>query len=216
MPAAAQFSVPTGNFGNVFAAYLAQRMGFPIDKLIVATNDNDILARFFLTGEYAVGQVHQTLAPAMDIQVASNFERCLYYYFEQDSLRLNAFMSDFAATGRVTLGAAPNTALFEAVAIDQPQTLSVMRSIKAQFDYVLDPHTAIGVAAAQRVCTAEEPVLCIATAHPAKFPEAVQEATDTVPTHPTLDGLSGLPQRKNMLDADLAAVKAFLAESVVG
>ncbi len=215
MPAAAQFSVPTGNFGNVFAAYLAQRMGFPIDKLIVATNDNDILARFFLTGEYALGQVHQTLAPAMDIQVASNFERFLYYYFEQDSQRLNAFMSDFAATGRATLGAAPDTALFEAVAIDQPQTLSVMRSIKAQFDYVLDPHTAIGVAAAQRVCTAETPVLCIATAHPAKFPEAVKEATDTVPTHPTLDGLSGLPQRKNMLDADLAAVKAFLAESVV-
>ncbi len=215
MPAAAQFSVPTGNFGNVFAAYLAQRMGFPIDKLIVATNDNDILARFFLTGEYALGQVHQTLAPAMDIQVASNFERFLYYYFEQDSQRLNAFMSDFAATGRATLGAAPDTALFEAVAIDQLQTLSVMRSIKAQFGYVLDPHTAIGVAAAQRVCTAEEPVLCIATAHPAKFPEAVKEATDTVPTHPTLDRLSGLPQRKNMLDADLAAVKAFLAESVV-
>ncbi len=215
MPAAAQFSVPTGNFGNVFAAYLAQRMGFPIDKLIVATNDNDILARFFATGEYALGQVHQTLAPAMDIQVASNFERFLYYYFEQDSQRLNAFMSGFAATGRASLGAAPDTALFEAVAVDQLQTLSVMRSIKAQFDYVLDPHTAIGVAAAQRVCTAEEPVLCIATAHPAKFPEAVKEATDMLPTHPTLDVLSGLPQRKNMLDADLAAVKAFLAESVV-
>ena len=214
-PVPAQFSVPTGNFGNVFAAYLAQKMGFPIDRLIVATNDNDILARFFETGEYALGPVHQTLSPAMDIQVASNFERFLYYHFEQDSQRLNAFMSDFAATGRASLGAAPQTDLFAAVAINQTQTLAAMRRIKNQFAYVLDPHTAIGVAAAQQTCAAEEPIMCIATAHPAKFPEAVKEATDIAPTHPSLDALAGLPQRKSNLDADLAAVKAFVAEAIL-
>ena len=213
-PAAAQFSVPTGNFGNVFAAYLAQRMGFPIDKLIVATNENDILARFFATGEYAVGEVHQTVSPAMDIQVASNFERFLYYYFDQDSGRLSSFMSDFAATGRASLNGAPETKLFAAVAINQQQTLAAMRDIKTRFGYVLDPHTAVGVAAAQQLCGTEEPVLCIATAHPAKFPEAVEQATDIVPTHPSLDALSGLAQRKQSLDADLPAVKHFLAASV--
>ena len=213
-PAAAQFSVPTGNFGNVFAAYLAQRMGFPIDKLIVATNENDILARFFATGEYAVGEVHQTVSPAMDIQVASNFERFLYYYFDEDSGRLNSFMSDFAATGRASLNGAPKTKLFAAVAISQQQTLAAMRDIKTRFGYVLDPHTAVGVAAAQQLCGTEEPVLCIATAHPAKFPEAVEQATDIVPTHPSLDALSGLAQRKQSLDADLPAVKHFLAASV--
>ena len=213
-PAAAQFSVPTGNFGNVFAAYLAQRMGFPIDKLIVATNENDILARFFATGEYAVGEVHQTVSPAMDIQVASNFERFLYYYFDEDSGRLSSFMSDFAATGRASLNGAPETKLFAAVAINQQQTLAAMRDIKTRFGYVLDPHTAVGVAAAQQLCGTEEPVLCIATAHPAKFPEAVEQATDIVPTHPSLDALSGLAQRKQSLDADLPAVKHFLAASV--
>ena len=213
-PAAAQFSVPTGNFGNVFAAYLAQRMGFPIDKLIVATNENDILARFFATGEYAVGEVHQTVSPAMDIQVASNFERFLYYYFDEDSGRLSSFMSDFAATGCASLNGAPETKLFAAVAINQQQTLAVMRDIKTRFGYVLDPHTAVGVAAAQQLCGTEEPVLCIATAHPAKFPEAVEQATDIVPTHPSLDALSGLAQRKQSLDADLPAVKQFLAASV--
>ena len=213
-PAAAQFSVPTGNFGNVFAAYLAQRMGFPIDKLIVATNENDILARFFATGEYAVGEVHQTVSPAMDIQVASNFERFLYYYFDEDSGRLSSFMSDFAATGRASLNGAPETKLFAAVAINQQQTLAAMRDIKTRFGYVLDPHTAVGVAAAQQLCGTEEPVLCIATAHPAKFPEAVEQATDIVPTHPSLDALSGLAQRKKSLDADLPAVKHFLAASV--
>jgi len=213
-PAAAQFSVPTGNFGNVFAAYLAQRMGFPIDKLIVATNENDILARFFATGEYAVGEVHQTVSPAMDIQVASNFERFLYYYFDEDSGRLSSFMSDFAATGRASLNGAPETKLFAAVAINQQQTLAAMRDTKTRFGYVLDPHTAVGVAAAQQLCGTEEPVLCIATAHPAKFPEAVEQATDIVPTHPSLDALSGLAQRKQSLDADLPAVKHFLAASV--
>jgi len=213
-PAAAQFSVPTGNFGNVFAAYLAQRMGFPIDKLIVATNENDILARFFATGEYAVGEVHQTVSPAMDIQVASNFERFLYYYFDEDSGRLSSFMSDFAATGCASLDGAPETKLFAAVAINQQQTLAAMRDTKTRFGYVLDPHTAVGVAAAQQLCGTEEPVLCIATAHPAKFPEAVEQATDIVPTHPSLDALSGLAQRKQSLDADLPAVKHFLAASV--
>jgi len=103
-PEPVSFVVPTGNFGNVFAGYLAKRMGFPIDRLIIATNDNDILARFFETGEYARGTVHHTISPAMDIQVASNFERFLYYYFDKDCERLQAFMADFTESGQIRRG----------------------------------------------------------------------------------------------------------------
>ena len=213
-PSAAEFSVPTGNFGNVFAAYLAHRMGFPIAKLIVATNDNDILARFFATGEYAVGDVHQTLSPAMDIQVASNFERFLYYYFDEDSERLKAFMADFAQRGEARLGSAPNTDLFQSIAINRQQTVAAMREAKERHNYVLDPHTAVGYVAAQQLSNSSTPVMCIATAHPAKFPDAVVEATGTVPTHPSLDALVGLEQRKSALTADLQAVKTFLAEAI--
>ena len=211
---AAEFSVPTGNFGNVFAAYLAYRMGFPIANLIVATNDNDILARFFATGEYAVSSVHQTLSPAMDIQVASNFERFLYYHFDEDSVRLQTFMTEFAEHGKASLGAAPNTALFRSVAVDRGQTLAAMSEAQDLYDYVLDPHTAVGYAAAKQLGRADAPILCIATAHPAKFPEAVVAATGTVPTHPSLDALVGLEQRKSSLNADLHAVKEFLATAV--
>ena len=213
-PSAAEFSVPTGNFGNVFAAYLAYKMGFPIAKLIVATNDNDILARFFATGDYAVGSVHQTISPAMDIQVASNFERFLYYYFGEDSERLKSFMADFAEHGAAQLGAAPDTKLFHSIAVNRQQTMAAMSDAKERYGYVLDPHTAVGYAAAQQLGSRDAPLLCIATAHPAKFPEAVAEATGTVPTHPSLDALIGLEQRKSALDADLEAIKNFLATAV--
>jgi threonine synthase len=216
---ATRFCVPTGNFGNVFAAYLAQRMGFPIAHLLIATNDNDILARFFATGSYARGEVHQTLSPAMDIQVASNFERFLYYYFDQDSQRLTQFMQDFATNGEASIGAPPEEALLSSVAVDRQQTLQSMRDVHQRFGYILDPHTAVGHFAAQQWlqqagADAASSYVVVGTAHPAKFPEAVVEATGTEPTHPTLAALSGLPKRSQPLPGDIDAVKTYLVETL--
>ena len=215
--AGATFCVPTGNFGNAFAAYLAQRMGFPITHLLVATNDNDILARFFATGIYARGEVHQTLSPAMDIQVASNFERFLYYHFEQDSDRLVRFMQEFAANGAASIGAPPDTQLMSSVAVNRKDTLAAMHEVNRQYGYVLDPHTAVGYHAArnhldQQVASTD--VVVVATAHPAKFPDAVQQATGGEPTHPTLEALKGLPMRRQALPCDIDAVKAYLVEQL--
>ena len=215
--AGATFCVPTGNFGNVFAAYLAQRMGFPITHLLVATNDNDILARFFATGIYARGEVHQTLSPAMDIQVASNFERFLYYHFEQDSDRLVRFMQEFAANGAASIGAPPDTQLMSSVAVNRKDTLAAMHEVNRQYGYVLDPHTAVGYHAARNHLdqqVAPTDVVVVATAHPAKFPDAVRQATGGEPTHPTLEALKGLPMRRQALPCDIDAVKAYLIEQL--
>ena len=215
--AGATFCVPTGNFGNVFAAYLAQRMGFPITHLLVATNDNDILARFFATGIYARGEVHQTLSPAMDIQVASNFERFLYYHFEQDSDRLVRFMQEFAANGAASIGAPPDTQLMSSVAVNRKDTLAAMHEVNRRYGYVLDPHTAVGYHAARNHLdeqVASKDVVVVATAHPAKFPDAVQQATGAEPTHPTLEALKGLPMRRQALPCDIDAVKAYLVEQL--
>lgn len=215
------FCVPTGNFGNVFAAYLAQRMGFPIHHLLVATNDNDILARFFATGRYSRGDVHQTLSPAMDIQVASNFERFLFYYFDQDAQRLTQFMQDFAANGEASIGAPPEEALMSSTAVTQEQTIQAMRDVHQRFGYVLDPHTAVGYYAAKNwqqnsETTSAGDTVVVGTAHPAKFPEAVVQATGVQPTHPTLQALDGLPMRRQSLPCDIEAVKAYLVESLAG
>ena len=213
------FCVPTGNFGNVFAAYLAQRMGFPIHHLLVATNDNDILARFFATGRYSRGDVHQTLSPAMDIQVASNFERFLFYYFDQDAQRLTQFMQDFAANGEASIGAPPEEALMSSTAVTQEQTIQAMRDVHQRFGYVLDPHTAVGYYAAKNwqqnsETTSAGDTVVVGTAHPAKFPEAVVQATGVQPSHPTLQALDGLPMHRQSLPCDIEAVKAYLVESL--
>jgi len=216
MPEAPIFSVPTGNFGNVFAAYLAREMGFPIHKLMVATNENDILARFFATGEYARGDVHFTLSPAMDIQVASNFERFLYYYFDKDTARLRDFMSVFQSTGRASVDAPPSSDIILATSVDAQQTLAAIRQAYEDFGYVLDPHTAVAYAACMQSDLAlRGPVICVATAHPAKFPEAVRQGVpDALAQHPTLDSLQGLPSRRQRIAPTLDAVKALIRDGV--
>lgn len=210
------FCVPTGNFGNVFAGYLARRMGFPINKLLVATNENDILARFFTSGEYARGEVHYTLSPAMDIQVASNFERFLFYYLDEDPQRLSAFMQAFQDEGQAALDGAPESADFIATAVHTEDTLACVRDTYAREKYLLDPHTAVGVAAANRLSNqVSGPIICAATAHPAKFPEAVQQAIpEARPTHPTLEALRKLPERKTNLPADINAVKDYIRGTI--
>ncbi len=207
---AVSFCVPTGNFGNVFAAYLARQMGFPIEKLLVATNENDILARFIDTGEYARGDVHQTLSPAMDIQVASNFERYLYYHFGKDTDKLCAFMEQFQTAGSARIS--PPEGDFMATAVDTKQTLDAVRKAYSDYGYVLDPHTAVSYAACGLFRdVVAGPLICVATAHPAKFPDAVHSAVPQAPAqHPALDALIGLPQRKKVIEPTVEAIKNYL------
>ncbi|MCY3817936.1 MAG: threonine synthase [Gammaproteobacteria bacterium] len=205
------FSVPTGNFGDILAGYLARAMGAPIDRLILATNSNDILARFFATGVYALGPVHRTISPSMDIQVASNFERFLYYRLGS-SEALETFMADFAADGsaRIEDGRPMDESIVPA-AVSEEETMATIGDVYARHGYVLDPHTAVGVAAARRH-QPSGPVVCLATAHPAKFPDSVNAAAgQDVAHHPALDGLADLPERKTVLPPDVDAVKKFIA-----
>jgi threonine synthase len=206
------FCVPTGNFGNVFAGYLARRMGFPIDRLIVATNSNDILSVFFQSGCYQRGEVHFTISPAMDIQVASNFERYLYYYFDADSARLREFMETFAETGVARLAEMPATADFLATSVTEEETLEAINQAYQDFGYVVDPHTAVGLVASERFET-RGPKVCIATAHPAKFPDSVEQAVPGLKSrHPTLEALADLPSTTTRVAADATAIKDFIVQ----
>ena len=210
------FSVPTGNFGDILAGYLARKMGAPIDKLILATNSNDILARFFATGVYSLGPVSRTISPSMDIQVASNFERFLYYRLGSPEA-LETFMTDFSTTGsaRVEDGGPMDEAILPA-AVSEGETVATIGDVYGREGYLLDPHTAVGVAAARRF-QPSGPVVCLATAHPAKFPESVNAAVGRdAAHHPALDGLADLPERKTVLRPDVDAVKEFIAAHAVG
>lgn len=204
------FAVPTGNFGDVFAGYLAKRMGVPIDRLIIATNRNDILTRFVDTGVYAVGEVYRTLSPAMDIQIASNFERYLYFLHDGDAGKVRALLEALQSTGRLEVDAAHHArarADFDAVAVSDAETLEQIRQTYAAADYILCPHTAVGVKAGG---VAEHPV-CLATAHPAKFNEAIQLAIGRdAPLPPALQGLMDLPTRCLELDAGAEPLKAHI------
>ena len=208
------FAVPTGNFGNIFAGLAVREMGVPIGGFVLATNDNDILARFFQTGVYRRGPVRRTLSPSMDIQVASNFERFAYLRLGRDPTRVKTFMADFAANGeaRIDDGAAVAPGI-AAASVDAEQTLATMRQMYAAHGYLPDPHTAVGIAAARRLAGAgSRPVICLAAAHPAKFPQAVAQAVGetNVATHPTLAALADAPQRKAELPADLPAVRDYI------
>jgi threonine synthase len=207
------FAVPTGNFGNVFAAYIACRMGFPIARMVLATNENDILARFFASGEYSRGEVRMTHSPAMDIQVASNFERYLYYAFGEDPAKVCAFMESFAATGCASTGHQPDDPLFVSTAVSNGETEAAIRAAKQDAGYVADPHTAVGLMAARRFPSLR-PMVCIGTAHPAKFPEVVDAVLGAgAAIHPALEALRGKPARCIELPNNVDAVKALIRAS---
>lgn len=206
-------AVPTGNFGDIFAGYIARRMGLPIGHLVLATNENDILCRFFNTGVYRRGEVHFTYSPAMDIQVASNFERYLFYQLGEDAARVNDFMQAFQANGEAVLNF--NTARFDesfmAGSANNDETLATMRDIYEADDYIVDPHTAVGITVGLRLRREDVPLLCLATAHPAKFEEAMHKALPGIKvTHPSLEALAGLPVRKKVLPANVEAIKQFI------
>ena len=207
-------AVPTGNFGNIFAGIAVWRMGVPIEQLVLATNDNDILVRLFQTGIYQRGPVSHTISPSMDIQVASNFERFLYLCYHGDAARVRTFMAQFAETDKARLEMRVDGGIV-AIAIDEEETYAIIRDTHHRLGYVVDPHTAVGIAAARQADSTKmdssDPPICIATAHPAKFPEAVRKATGGhVPRHPTLDGLDPSAARRTMLPANQETVAEYV------
>ena len=208
------FAVPTGNFGDVLAGWYAMKMGCPIGRLILATNVNDILARFFASGIYSAGTVTPTSSPSMDIQVSSNFERYLYYRVGEDPVKLTKRMNDFARGG--SLGVALDASgvvdpQFVAGAAGESDVLATIADTWRRHGYLLDPHTAVGVHVAKRLRRDGETVICLATAHPAKFPAAIEQAVgEKIAHHDRLDALAHLPTRCADLPNDKQAVRTFI------
>ncbi|MFO7821812.1 MAG: threonine synthase [Lentisphaeria bacterium] len=209
---AIQVCVPSGNFGNIFAGYLATQMGAPIKRLILATNENDILARFFTTGVYERSAVHPTLSPSMDIQVASNFERYLYYRLGENSGKVEKQMALFAKGGKLALpGPDP---LFVAGSATTDQMLAAIRDNYQRHGYIIDPHSAVGIAVASNNLLDDTPTICLGTAHPAKFPEAVRRALGKdLAHHPRIDAIMDLPTRCTTLPPKSESIKDFIRES---
>jgi threonine synthase len=210
------FVVPTGNFGDVFAGEAAMRMGLPVERLVVATNANDILARALNEGVYAAGAVHQTLSPSMDIQVASNFERALFEASARDDAWMRDAMAAFARERRIVLPENVRTALgarYAAFRADDGETLATIARIHHETGRLIDPHTAVGVFAAQQMQqSAKGPVVVLSTAHPAKFPDAVRKATGQIPPlPPRLSGLLENDEKMSVLAADQGLVRAHIA-----
>ena len=211
---AVSYAVPTGNFGDVFAGYVAARMGLAVERLVVATNENDILHRALSAGDYSAGTVRPTDAPSMDIQVSSNFERLLFDLAGRDGAALRARMAEFEATKRMALPADQRDAaarLFSSARIDAAEMAETMRWALARTGELIDPHTAIGLAAARRDA-GTAPMVTLATAHPAKFPAAVQATTGVHPELPArLADLMTRPERYEVAPAQLQAIEAHIA-----
>ena len=211
-------AVPTGNFGNIFAGYVAKCMGLPVRHLILATNSNDILTRYFNTGLYTRGEVNFSESPAMDIQVASNFERYLFYQLNQSTDKVFQIMEEFKLTGAVNLNSSWSNqdATFLAGSASDEETIDTIRYFKEQYNYLVDPHTAVGISVAQKLHLDDFPLLCVSTAHPAKFDRAMQAALpDELVQHPTLSKLENLPERKHSMNVDEDSVKAFIADRAI-
>ncbi|MCS5588296.1 MAG: threonine synthase [Porticoccaceae bacterium] len=214
------FSVPTGNFGDIFAGYLAHKMGLPIEQLVIATNQNDILHRCISGNDHSTKPLQQSLAPSMDIMISSNFERLLFDLYQRDGDEVARLMAA-AKAGSMKLNddvLAQARELFSSYRCDDAGMVEIIRDTFAESDYLLDPHTAIGLAAA-RHCRANQdtPMVTLATAHPAKFPDAVRRAgypcDPPLPSH--MSDLFEREERCTVLDNDSGAVQQFMAENIV-
>jgi threonine synthase len=209
------FVVPTGNFGDIFAGEAAWRMGLAIERLVISTNSNDIMARALNEGVYASGDAHPTLSPSMDIQVASNFERALFEACDRDADWTAAAMNDFAREKRLGLPQevlAQLRARYSAFAEDDAATIAAIQAVHDETGRIIDPHTAVGVAAARRIGQAPGPVVVLSTAHPAKFPDAVARAIGSPPPVPArLQGLVGKPERVETLSRNLPLIRDFIS-----
>jgi threonine synthase len=213
------FSVPTGNFGDIFAGYVAKRMGLPVKYLLLATNENNILTRFINDGDYSLSKVVPTVSPSMDIQVASNFERYLYYLYDENPARVRESFAVFSETGCMEFSDEERKAVcrdFSSKSVDQRETLATIAAFYKETGYLLDPHTAVGVKAALDTVMDGTPVICLATAHPAKFGEAVTEATGLEPPRPaSLSGIESLPSRCEIKDPDLDEIRNYIKEKAL-
>jgi threonine synthase len=213
-----RFAVPTGNFGDIFAGYLAARMGLPIGRLVLATNENNILARCFTAGDYSLGEVHATLSPSMDIQVASNFERYLYYRLGESAETVRVLMESFATTGQLLLPQEEDASIDDLIVAgtgNTEATLATIRELQAEHNYLLDPHSAVGVSVGRQFMQDDEPMICLATAHPAKFPAAIEQATgEDMALHEVIDALADLPTRSDEVPADAMTVRTYMAARI--
>lgn len=210
---AVNFVVPSGNFGDAFAGYVAMRMGLPIRRIVVATNSNDILARAFTTGRYAGGTVHATLSPAMDIQSASNFERLYFEAGGRDAANTGQAFETFRTAGAIDIPAAGLAAMqetFTGVAIGEDETVAAIVSTLNETGELIDPHTAVAMAGLKHV-TLDGPTVVLSTAHAAKFPEDVEKATGVEPSLPRgVASLADKPERFERIAGDAAAIKAYV------
>ena len=217
------FSVPTGNFGNVYAGHFARSLGLPIERLVIGTNANDILARYIATGEMRTGPVVPSLSPSMDIQVASNFERLLYELKDRDGSAVATALDGLRRRGELPADERAwqrARALFAGYRVDDAATLATIAATYRASGRLIDPHTAVAVAAARAEIAADRgsaPMVALATAHPAKFPEAVERATGIRPAlPPELGDLMGKGERTSVLPNDAAAVARFLRAHASG
>ncbi|MEO6015184.1 MAG: threonine synthase [Devosia sp.] len=210
------FVVPTGNFGDIFAGYCARRMGLPIANLVIATNSNDILARTLETGIYQTGGVHPTISPSMDIEVSSNFERLLFEALDRDAPALKRLMNSLQQSGSFTVPPKALAAIREGFAAgraSEAETTATIASVLKDSGYLLDPHTAVGVAVGRELSLGDAPVVTLATAHPAKFPAAVEAATGVEPALPAwLSDLYDRPERLDVLANDQGAVESYIRD----
>ncbi len=213
------FAVPTGNFGNVLAAYAAYRMGLPIRRLVVASNRNDILSRFLASNDMSVRGVEPSLSPSMDIQVSSNFERLLFELQGRDGALTARTMTEFRTIGRMTV--APQawqtaTELFQGFRLDDTDIIVAIRALRAATGYLADPHSIIGIEAARALHTPGTPMVAMATAHPAKFPDAMEQATGARPPLPAhLADLYERAETFTRVPADLATIEACVRATVL-
>jgi threonine synthase len=209
------FTVPTGNFGDIFAGYVAKRMGLPVRRLNIAANVNDILVRTLKTGIYELREVHATTAPSMDIQISSNFERLLFEATGRDAVQVRALMASLQQSGRFVLPDPVLAAIrsdFDAGRADETETAAAIRTAWREAGDLVDPHTAVALAVADRdTSDSRIPNIVLATAHAAKFPDAVEAACGVRPQLPAwLDGLMTRPERITVVNNDQAEIERFV------
>ncbi|NNK79411.1 MAG: threonine synthase [Litoreibacter sp.] len=214
---AVSFTVPTGNFGDIFAGYIAKRMGLPIEKLIIATNQNDILHRTLVSGAYTTEGVIPSISPSMDIQVSSNFERALFMAYDGDGAAVASQMDDLKRTGSFTISQGAIEALretYDSGRVSEEETSAMITQATAHMGELLCPHSAVGVkVAAEHLGTT--PMITLATAHPAKFPAAVEAATGQHPALPErMSDLFERPERLTELPGDLSVIQSVIRERI--
>ena len=211
------FSVPTGNFGDVFAGYMAKKMGLPIEKLIVATNENDILERAINSGEYKPSKVRQSLSPSMDVQIASNFERLLFDIVKNDDKKVSNLMSELSSNGSFSLDEEQKKIIkkdFCACKVSDKETLEIIKNIADKLDFIIDPHTATAVGASKKL-NLESGTLILGTAHPYKFLETIKIATSKEVNMPNqLSKILNKKEKYDILENNISDVKSYILEKI--